>query len=415
MRIGIVGAGPAGLACGAVLRQAGLSAVVFEGGSSSSGRVSRISGIGGAGLYSDGKFSYFPSATALWQVERERLARGYDWTAELLRAQGLRPAPLPDEAEAAVESPNNLRARIKKYPSEYLGLNERKTLISSLAEACAVRADTEVSAITRSVEGFLISTADGNVEHVTQIVVATGRLWELFLSEHGMPTMFRRHEYGLRIQQRSDEFIFANPAPLDPKWILRVGSDGAAHEFRTFCCCREGEIISEPTPFGELCSGRADGPKTGKSNVGFLVRYQEPTPVPLLTEGLGRFAVSATEFLDDHDLLAPWFGERVAGHLRFGLELLADSVSTSLHNAELIGPCLEGVGEYLLIDRQSLKIQGCTNAYVAGDASGIFRGLVAALVSGAFVAHSIVDEHRLRQQPPLDDAQVAMPRPLATP
>jgi hypothetical protein len=41
--------------------------------------VNLTTGVGGCGLYSDGKFSFFPSATQLWQLRtRAALAASYE-------------------------------------------------------------------------------------------------------------------------------------------------------------------------------------------------------------------------------------------------------------------------------------------------------------------------------------------------
>ena len=75
--VAIVGAGPAGLSAARALRFAApsLSVSVFESGSLRDpgdplGDPARlVRGVGGAGLWSDGKFSFFPSASRLWGLE----------------------------------------------------------------------------------------------------------------------------------------------------------------------------------------------------------------------------------------------------------------------------------------------------------------------------------------------------------
>jgi len=70
----IVGAGPAGLACAQSLRVTFPAAktIVIDSGKSVRHRdhenaVDIACGVGGAGLYSDGKFSFFPSGTDIWR------------------------------------------------------------------------------------------------------------------------------------------------------------------------------------------------------------------------------------------------------------------------------------------------------------------------------------------------------------
>src|SRR4051794_26248347 len=90
----VVGCGPAGLAAARIAQAAapGVRWVALESGGPLPGRQRNdphdvVAGVGGAGLYSDGKFSFYPAATALWQLpDRERLARAYAWVGSLLAA-----------------------------------------------------------------------------------------------------------------------------------------------------------------------------------------------------------------------------------------------------------------------------------------------------------------------------------------
>src|SRR4051812_20411722 len=74
----IIGGGPAGLACARVLADQGRSCLVLEMGERHPLR-GPVNGLGGAGLYSDGKFSFWPSGTALWQLlPPDRLENAYN-------------------------------------------------------------------------------------------------------------------------------------------------------------------------------------------------------------------------------------------------------------------------------------------------------------------------------------------------
>ena len=71
----ILGTGPAGLAAAHRLRNTNLKLLVLDAGKAVDKRdryspYDATTGDGGAGLFSDGKFSFFPSATALWTLPR---------------------------------------------------------------------------------------------------------------------------------------------------------------------------------------------------------------------------------------------------------------------------------------------------------------------------------------------------------
>lgn len=82
----IVGAGPAGLAAAQGFASSRYSVALVDGGKPVRARdryapSDMTRGHGGAGLFSDGKFSFFPSATELWMLPGTRELHGaYSWT-----------------------------------------------------------------------------------------------------------------------------------------------------------------------------------------------------------------------------------------------------------------------------------------------------------------------------------------------
>jgi len=59
-------------------------------------------------------------------------------------------------------------------------------------------------------------------------------------------------------------------------------------------------------------------------------------------------------------------------------------------DATLIGPTLEGIGWYPTVDGNLRLLDAL--AWVAGDACGLFRGIVAAMISGHYAASSAINE-----------------------
>src|ERR1700752_4003317 len=90
----IIGAGPAGLGAAAACLARGADFLVLETGARVADRDHadhrrRGTGVGGSGLSSDGKFSFSPSATALWRLpDRRALAASWGWLSALLGAFG---------------------------------------------------------------------------------------------------------------------------------------------------------------------------------------------------------------------------------------------------------------------------------------------------------------------------------------
>lgn len=149
----IVGAGPAGLAAAhGALDSGSSSVVVLEAGPTlrerSRGRPSdSVSGCGGAGAWSDGKFSFFPSATELWNLNQsEILRRSYGWVAGILRMYADDPSAVPDFPEAALKPARYIDRsapadadsigswKLKRYPSIYIGQEGREAMVQRLCD-----------------------------------------------------------------------------------------------------------------------------------------------------------------------------------------------------------------------------------------------------------------------------------------
>src|SRR5881628_3790584 len=102
----VVGGGPAGLAAAVACRARRQDFLLVETGARVGARDHddhRLlgTGVGGSGLYSDGKFSFFPSATALWRLpDRLALRESWGWLARTLAEFGLATPALPELASS---------------------------------------------------------------------------------------------------------------------------------------------------------------------------------------------------------------------------------------------------------------------------------------------------------------------------
>jgi len=131
----VIGAGPAGLAATVAARETSSGVILVDMGLSAEQRNHENPaelgvGIGGAGLFSDGKFSFRPSATRLWQLSNARaLTAAEEWTTQILERAGLSRAAKNSSLPADRTSTGGVR---KHYPSCYLTLAQRRALIDDL-------------------------------------------------------------------------------------------------------------------------------------------------------------------------------------------------------------------------------------------------------------------------------------------
>src|SRR5262249_10559326 len=188
------------------------------------------------------------------------------------------------------------------------------------------------------------------------VIVATGRFGSLSCDFDALllPWSYRRIEVGLRIEQPAGEFFLRDDPYLDSKYVCM--SQSGDINWRTFCCCRNGEILQTDFDGWRTLSGRADCAPSGVSNVGFNLRFLDAavgervwrhiastmrgrrqlfaSPLRTLIGGAGT---SEVRVLDEV------FGVDASTGLRQGLSQLVDDFEVShFDDAVVYGPCVEG-------------------------------------------------------------------------
>jgi hypothetical protein len=433
----ILGAGPAGLASLKGLQNHNKVVIIDYGlpiNKRFHNKASHLGvGVGGAGLFSDGKFSYYPAGTAVYQLEKTNLIRdAHQWVEKIMDKCEIKSISFEDIKFQT----QDLTCQIieKKYPSFYASLQERKSLILNLAELTkkvCLLSNTKVLKIDKIASLYIL-----NIQNVTtgivdiiktkKIIIATGRfgikdLRELQGNNIKLPFQYLRTEFGVRIDAPSNlGFLSRNKNP-DVKFIWKNNFG----EVRTFCTCRNGEIWNIPYQNNlSALSGRSDGPQSAFSNFGLLVRISsdielgksviekvtnndiiksQASIVQSLHSFLGRNiqdTIDEDKHIKNNIDERPWFpkekfkkgnirkllGKECSQLLTIAINNLLD-ISPDLDNKNvmMLFPSIEGVGEYLHTDG-NLKVVG-ENIWVAGDANGSFRGLIPAFISGYYAGH----------------------------
>lgn len=395
----VVGAGPAGLAAASKLATSEYTFAVFEAGLHLLERRrnspdSVIKGVGGAGLYSDGKFSFFPSATSLWRLEdNESLRKAYSWLESRLEEVGYTapPFPLPSTNDDNIQPVSEF----KQYPSLYIPLDKREFLIGKLESALgdALRPASRVVQIHQKPNGFIIyvDAPQGIITISCKAVIfAGGRFGPTILTQliPTLPTVFRRIEIGIRVEQAAADFLFRTHPSIDVKAISK--GESKIEEWRTFCTCRNGEVVETDWDGAQAFSGRADGSQTEFSNMGINLRFTAP-PLDenvlaeahnVLAGNVSLFTANGSDYFNEsHCYLG------AALDAKFRNKLKSMFPKDILEQLKIYGPCLEGFGRYPDLNEE-LKVNS-HDIWVAGDAVGIFRGLTAGLISGRFAAEQV--------------------------
>lgn len=252
-------------------------------------------------------------------------------------------------------------------------------------------------------QATLVSTnsrdaSEATIVSVNNIVVATGRFGPEMSSmiDLELLTVFRRLEYGVRLVVEATNTFFDLPgiAKLaDPKILLSLDGKDSKIQWRSFCCCREGEILE--TRFGNIStfSGRADSEPSQISNIGFNTRVSDAAIAKTMLADVSSLPAAFRQPLRavlDGSAQLPYSQEASFWMIEGFKRLLAEY--PQLAPADVVGPTLEGIGSYLDHDgnlRVKSRLRESLPIWVCGDSCGSFRGLVPAMVSGDYVGRMI--------------------------
>ncbi|WP_157083462.1 hypothetical protein [Bradyrhizobium manausense] len=434
-RVCIVGGGPAGLGAANMFRKSGVDFQLLDEGPPLDVRQHDCAdhlgtGIGGAGLFSDGKFSYYPSGTSLYTLSPpSRLKAAYSETIIVLREAGIEAPEFPVRSFDCGNP--DVGVVHKAYPSQSATLAQRRKLTSALAnqyQVGRIRPLSRVEGIKRAANGYVVTYRDRPSDRTisatfTDVVLATGRFGGLSLkrlwNSPSLVTEQQRYELGIRIEHPNGVGFLSKIKDNDVKLLINTSSAPV----RTFCTCRHGEVWNIRYDAMSALSGRSDGPPTDYSNFGLLPRFAGDQAHRgrkiwehfIHTFGKARQALwqPLRGFMDGTSMeltrvnLAnrPWYPREtfvpgdIGGIIHPELKrILSDSIYALLRqypdidctDAVCLFPAIEGVGCFPSTT-QELRTRS-DGVWCCGDLVGKFRGLVPALVSGHYVGLAIGNE-----------------------
>ena len=138
-----------------------------------------------------------------------------------------------------------------------------------------------------------------------------------------------------------------------------------------------------------------------------MLRYKDEADAPKLDAAL-KAAKTKNELDVSLEAILTWdetndevktfqeiYGD-AANDLRQGILNLAERFPQMREHAaetKLKGPCIEGVAYYPQTDN-NLRLTNGRPMWVAGDATGKFRGIVASMISGEYIADEILADYQ---------------------
>lgn len=394
----IIGGGVSGLAAAYQLTHKNMRVMVVDRGKHIYERhrynsFDVANGIGGAGLFSDGKVSFYPSASKLWKLSSEDIERAYKQFQTFLSDFDI----TIDDFSANWPLQQNSEDGMKNYPSKILSAVQRMNIVFKLCETIGrdhLLTETEVTRISK-VKGnyhLFISSKNGKKELIAKsIVIAGGKhsYYKLSPKMTGITLTKKQYlvEIGVRIECPNSDFDYYDYDQPDVKLIETHDSQTS---IRTFCCCRDG-VVLESVSYGmmSLNGSSNDLEKTGFSNIGILVRFEGKNNIALgskivknLEQTEKSLKISLRSFMKGASTL---LGEETDSLIREFLNSHFPRMSAS--DATLYHPSIEKAGYFSELTK-TLQMPN-ENIWVVGDASGMFRGIMPSFVSGFLVSDCI--------------------------
>lgn len=382
----IIGAGPAGLMAGYVLSQTGINFLILEKGKKYNNRDKNCPydvsyGFGGAGLFSDGKLSFAPSASKLWtKLEKEKLEKAYKYLRTFFSETDI----LIDEWNPAWTTECKYES-IKDYKSLYLSEKARYKILDKVNKKVEdkIKINEEVKSIIKEGGKYVIECAGGAQYKATVVILATGKGADLKLVGDNIEfdSGFCA-EMGIRIEVEKSAFIPNKEKQIDYKVIERIDD---STEIRTFCCCKNGVVRKSLFDNRITYNGESTEGDSQYSNIGIMIRTNDPNSI---------YAAEMGRCLERRETFECSFEELIGKEYIIGVETdkkifeLVHKIIANTYRGKVYGPEIEKYGKY---PKLSDTLSFSKNFYCIGDATGSFRGLMAAFVSGIYVSHILSD------------------------
>jgi len=310
--------------------------------------------------------------------------------------------PIPDFPTDELNFEPGKDWTLKTYKTDYWTLEQRKQFTIEISidyydppNKRFMLHSRVVNVIKNSDGTYTIICRNTKTNEETEIVAkhvvfGGGRFTPILVKKIGfIPMSFARIELGVRFEGPSTSRIFSASDNIDPKF-MKYDPDTQI-EYRTFCWCRDGETTCTDFNGIRTWSGRSDVTKTEVSNFGFNVRFKNQKHLHLIDDALSTqpFVTSYT----NPDI--PQTYRKIYDEIKLGLDSFVEHAQAKtgeiidLTDFQIKGPTIEGVGYYPITD-DDLRVPN-ENIWFVGDATGKFRGIFAALLSGTVVAQHLME------------------------
>ncbi|MBR3124829.1 MAG: FAD-dependent oxidoreductase [Mogibacterium sp.] len=447
----IIGAGPGGIYAAYELTKEnnGLKVAVFEAGKRLEERIcpidgvkvkscincpscSIMSGFGGAGAFSDGKYNITNDfgGTLHEYIGKDEAIRLMKYVDDINMSHGGEGTKLYSTANSSFKKlcrQNNLI--LLDASVRHLGTDINYVVLSNLYDELKDKADfcfrTPVEHIKVIDGGYSVVTAEGRFT-CKKCIVSVGRSGSKWIEEvcHelGIPTESNRVDIGVRVELPAELFSHITDELYESKIVYKT--EKFEDRVRTFCMNPRGSVVNENTNGIVTVNGHSfEDPSKQTNMTNFALLVSKHFSVPFKdSNGYGESIARLSNMLGG-GVIVQRFGDLIRGR-RTNYKRLADSFVTPTLKAEpgdlsLVLPkrILDGIIEMIYaldkiapgtanddtllygVEVKFYNMEVSVNEhletkydglYMIGDGSGVTHSLSHASASGVFVARDIL-------------------------
>ncbi len=449
----IVGCGPAGIFAALELCQQGVEVLVVEKGGEIEQRVCpaqgknipcptcslchQVSGVGGAGAFSDGKLTLSPEVGGRLGefMAQDKVRELIDYVDSLYLKFGAEPKVYGAGEEVAELQRRATLAELRLIPVKlrHMGTERSRQVLKAMWDFVLPKVDLKLKemVVRILVEGGVVKgveTNHGEIMECSYLILAPGREGADWLAKEakrlGLSLRSNPVDVGVRVEVPAAVLEELTSVMYECK--LEFFSKSFDDRIRTFCMCPQGEVITELTggddPVITVNGSSSIERKTGNTNFAILVSttFTEPFREPI---AYGKYIARLANILSG-GVLVQRLGDLMQGHRSTLTRIQSSIVQPTLKSAvpgdlsfALPFRHLKGIVEMLqAMDKlapgvasrhtllygvevkfysSQLKLSPCLeteigNMFACGDGAGVSRGLVQASASGVVVAREIL-------------------------
>lgn len=437
----VVGAGPAGLfACYEILKKdKGKKIALIDMGKRVNDRKPNdvMSGIGGAGTFSDGKLHFTAELShekAFHIISKSEYQKLLNYVDEIFTEFGVDSEYFPKRNKdydllVNQATVNDIELVIRK--ARHVGTDKLKKVIDNfekylLEKGVVILDNTEVTDILvkdNKTQG--VETKNGEILKSSVVLLAPGRIRASWLqklcNKYGIEYIYDKVEVGVRVEFAAS--IMQRQAEILYETVYRIRTKTYHDIVRTFCSCPNGLVATENYE-GYICvNGHSNSDHNQEtSNFAFLseVNLTEPVENSIAyaksiaevasTIGGGKPILQSLEDLHcgrrstwsrlSKSFVSPSLTDVTPGDIAMALPYrIVKNIEEGLEILEKVMPGING-GSTLLyapeVKFRSSKIKtdkglqtSIKGLYVAGDAAGVSGSITGAAVTGLMFANSL--------------------------